>query len=779
MKDYRKHKIAYAIYAIEGILLLYFVGMLFSPKASVVIQGSNMYGLADGVKISRTEGAFYERTEECQEEVPILITEDFELRSGAYEITVQYESAENMQESSESVWDGNGKLKIYSDENPSGILASEMILDNEHTEKTTRLWIKSGYQMKDLKAEILCTGMGRIKISSITLKEKSIWRFTRLFGYLLICFLINQIYYFFLKEKFCGMRDTKKVYIGILAVIILFSSLPCFTDFLFYGHDLDFHLARISALADSVKARQFPQRIQQSMLNGYGYAAPLFYGELFLYIPAILYNLYVPLQVCYQIYIVFINALTCLISYYCIEKITGQKMGGALGAFLYTCSSYRLTNVYVRAAVGEYTALAFLPLVVLGIFQIYEKEREEKIGVVDILPLVFGISGVIQSHVITTYMTGVFMGIFFLLNLKKTFEKERIIALFKAGGLTIFLNLWFLIPFWDSMKMDIAVRKGENVNRMNMSSVYLPQLLEIFHTGSGANQYYSMKGEMPLTVGSALILGMICFGVCAIRQEEWHLREQKEWKSACWSFGLALIAVFFTLNICPWDMLESYCRGLAKMIGAIQFPWRYLGVATLFMVFTTVLCTMVIEKNSRVIGIMMVVFTIILLAVLEEGLFYRDFMNQSENETVYSDNDVNDFEIGQGEYLLANTMLMDLGTHRINTKPQTVLQNFTEKNGRYYLSVKNEAVSESYADIPVLAYDNYHAYDTKTKQEFEIQHIDTSCRIRVMIPARYDGEIEISYQEPARWKVCEMISITSAAIVMLVVIKVKWKGEKK
>ena len=170
MKDYRKHKIAYAIYAIEGILLLYFVGMLFSPKASVVIQGSNMYGLADGVKISRTEGAFYERTEECQEEVPILITEDFELRSGAYEITVQYESAENMQESSESVWDGNGKLKIYSDENPSGILASEMILDNEHTEKTTRLWIKSGYQMKDLKAEILCTGMGRIKISSITLK---------------------------------------------------------------------------------------------------------------------------------------------------------------------------------------------------------------------------------------------------------------------------------------------------------------------------------------------------------------------------------------------------------------------------------------------------------------------------------------------------------------------------------------------------------------------------------------------------------------------------------
>lgn len=45
----------------------------------------------------------------------------------------------------------------------------------------------------------------------------------------------------------------------------------------------------------------------------------------------------------------------------------------------------------------------------------------------------------------------------------------------------------------------------------------------------------------------------------------------------------------FTLNICPWDMLESYHHSFAKIIGAIQFPWRYLRVATLFMVFTTVL----------------------------------------------------------------------------------------------------------------------------------------------------------------------------------------------
>ena len=68
----------------------------------------------------------------------------------------------------------------------------------------------------------------------------------------------------------------------------MFSSLLCFADFLFYGHDLDFHIGRIAALSNSIQNGQFPQRIEQSMLNGYGYATPLFYGELFLYFPAIL-----------------------------------------------------------------------------------------------------------------------------------------------------------------------------------------------------------------------------------------------------------------------------------------------------------------------------------------------------------------------------------------------------------------------------------------------------------------------------------------------------------
>ena len=38
-------------------------------------------------------------------------------------------------------------------------------------------------------------------------------------------------------------------------------------------------------------------------------------------------------------------------------------------------SAYRLTCVYTRAAVGEFTAMVFFPLVLLGLYGIYTSDR--------------------------------------------------------------------------------------------------------------------------------------------------------------------------------------------------------------------------------------------------------------------------------------------------------------------------------------------------------------------------------------------------------------------
>ena len=66
-----------------------------------------------------------------------------------------------------------------------------------------------------------------------------------------------------------------------LAGITLLACLPLFSNYLYFGHDLEFHMQRIAAMAAELSYGQFPVRLTTTTLNGYGYASPLCYCELF------------------------------------------------------------------------------------------------------------------------------------------------------------------------------------------------------------------------------------------------------------------------------------------------------------------------------------------------------------------------------------------------------------------------------------------------------------------------------------------------------------------
>lgn len=63
-----------------------------------------------------------------------------------------------------------------------------------------------------------------------------------------------------------------------------------------------------------------------------------------------------------------INILTAMIAYFCAKDYSKSRHIGFFGAILYTLAPYRLTCVFVRGAVGEYTAMAFIPLVFYGLY---------------------------------------------------------------------------------------------------------------------------------------------------------------------------------------------------------------------------------------------------------------------------------------------------------------------------------------------------------------------------------------------------------------------------
>ena len=147
-------------------------------------------------------------------------------------------------------------------------------------------------------------------------------------------------------------------------------------------------------------------RIQPFWLSGNGYAASVFYGDLFLYLPAMLRLLGVPVQAAYKAFVFAVTLGTAVLTWWCVRRMLRDNAAALAASGLYTLSAYRMVDVYTRGAVGEYTALLFLPLVAYGLWRIFSQEDGAKPARLVWLPAAIGYTGLIQSHLLTGEMTG-------------------------------------------------------------------------------------------------------------------------------------------------------------------------------------------------------------------------------------------------------------------------------------------------------------------------------------------------------------------------------------
>ena len=161
---------------------------------------------------------------------------------------------------------------------------------------------------------------------------------------------------------------------AILAIftIALLSSLPLFGAQFFVGSDdLAFHLVRIEGLAAALATGQFPARLYPIFNQNFGYPLGIFYGDLLLYFPAMLRIFGTPPLLSYQANIAAINILTASLAYLSFWGIFRRHRVAFLLAAFYCLANYRLMNLYFRAALGEYTAMAFLPWIAFALWRIY------------------------------------------------------------------------------------------------------------------------------------------------------------------------------------------------------------------------------------------------------------------------------------------------------------------------------------------------------------------------------------------------------------------------
>lgn len=363
-------------------------------------------------------------------------------------------------------------------------------------------------------------------------------------------------------------RRYRQIIIYLLALIgiSILASLPALRSGVAKGHDLAFHLGRIQSLACELKNGQFPVRYESDAWSGYGYVSSLFYGHTLLYVPAFLYMCGMPVYRAYNIYVIMINMLTAVLGYYSFKGLFKDNRWAMLGTLLYTMSAYRVSNLYVRAAVGEYTAMAFVPLVIYGIYRLYFEYNDFR----DCIPVVVGVSGMIESHVLATELVAMCVVVFAIVFIKTTIS--RIIPIVISLLAVLMLNAYFIVPFLDGYKnMQLNIYSVEQAEDLTRNGLYLKQFVNLFPAGYGSNYEWSTENESYLGMG---ILILICL-ISAIVALVIDIRKKSVNKKFVTMLSMAVAAGFVSTVYFPWKIFSGK-SAIAKFMAAVQYPWRYM-----------------------------------------------------------------------------------------------------------------------------------------------------------------------------------------------------------
>ena len=227
----------------------------------------------------------------------------------------------------------------------------------------------------------------------------------------------------------------------LIAMAVLIASGPAFKDTVCMGHDSTFHLVRLSNLADGLAHGQLPVRLGGFSYNGYGAITSVFYPDIFLYPFALLMNLGASIQYAVNLFFIAVNIGSAAAMYAAAKRIFKEEWSAVCASILYTLSIYRISDVFTRYAFGEMTAMVFLPLFMLGLYEtvLGDKRRWMTLGV--------SAACIYLSHMLSTLicaLTAVGVCVLFIV---KIIRERRLGAIVKAACLAGALCAFQLVPF--------------------------------------------------------------------------------------------------------------------------------------------------------------------------------------------------------------------------------------------------------------------------------------------------------------------------------------------
>ena len=504
------------------------------------------------------------------------------------------------------------------------------------------------------------------------------------------------------------IKENLKVIIIALAIAI-FACIPYLQETSIDGDDISYHISRFASIAEEFKLGNFPIAIHSSLLEGLGYANSIFYPELFLYIPALLLLCGLEIFKTYTVFIIIINFATVLITYYSAKHIFKIKEKAWITTLMYTLATYRLGDIFVRAALGEVIAFTFLPLILAGLYEIIIGDNKKWWLVC------FGIWGIVNSHIITCALMLVCIMLICLMNIKRIFaDKSRLKNLFIAGIVSIVFAIGFLLPYLEQKKND-----DFKMDVYNNS----------FYLYDSASTLQELLGDKLEGIGDTFSKGLFILFIPLLIFKCKKIDYKKD-PFIIQCFILGVISLILSTKLMPWKYMG--------FLQIIQFPFRFSTLTMLFMSFVIGYVVSEVFETKDAKYILMIIFIFMVSKQL-----YAVNPNVSG---LPGDQIIKRSQIGAEEYLPVNFDYKKWYVFNLETPKDKI--KYSQTGNRIEFDY-NDSEHEFKLHVPLTYYKGYVAKIETTNGEtidLNLEKDNEYGQLIISYPEKISGKVIVEYK---------------------------------
>ena len=557
------------------------------------------------------------------------------------------------------------------------------------------------------------------------------------FTFAMIALLLCALYTALRRGCLTPVRRGKLILIG-LAVLI--ASGPALKDTVCIGHDTTFHLVRLCNLADGLAAGQLPVRIGGFSYNGYGAITSVFYPDIFLYGPALLMNGGASLQYAVNVFFIAVNAASAWAMYAAAKQMFRDEWAAVCASILYTLSIYRVSDVFTRYAFGEMTAMVFLPLFLLGLYEAVLGDRRRWV--------LLGVSAacIALSHMLSTLICALAAAGMCALFIVRIVRERRLGAILKAAALALALCAFQLVPFVMYSMQGIGAQE-----LAKDPAFFALSPAQLFLLGAGELSLdprdrtlatFALEIGLPLLLGAALAL------YSAATAEK---RDGKD------SLAVLLTAAgtafaFMATTLFPWSHVRVLTRGLSDYL---QFPWRFLMMTAALLAFAGGhgCARFARGHGEQMAAAVLAVAALCALPTLTDEARNPEYI--AFGETVSPN-------LQYTEYTIPGTQTAITLEQDVQVDGDAAVTEYRKESTTVTAQV--DAQTDAVISLPLFGYDGYRA--TVDGREMETG-LGENNRLTVRLPAGTRGMLRVWFAGKTSWRVAEAVSLLALLFLCL------------